>query len=211
VHQRWETGRVEAFSDGVFAIAITLLVLDIDVPSPGLHDLWRGIAEQWPSYLAYVTSFLAIGAVWLQHHGLFSCLRLVDAAVMRLNLALLMAVAFLPFPTRLMAEALTHSRADERAAVVLYGATLVAIGLLLGALWRRAAGRRALVHEDLADDVLAEAGKRQLPLTGLYAVAILIAVVLVPRAAAFAYLAVAVGSVVSAREWRLGPPEHRGA
>jgi uncharacterized membrane protein len=75
--QRWETGRVEAFSDGVFAIAITLLVLDVKVPESALHELWKGIADAWPSYLAYVTSFLAIWAVWMQHHGLFSCVRLV--------------------------------------------------------------------------------------------------------------------------------------
>ena len=76
--QRWETGRVEAFSDGVFAIAITLLVLDLQMPEDAYGDLWKGFADQWPSYLAYVTSFLAIGAVWLEHHRLFTCLRLAD-------------------------------------------------------------------------------------------------------------------------------------
>lgn len=201
---------MEAFSDGVFAIAITLLVLDIDVPSSELADLWKGIADQWPAYLAFLTSFLAIGAVWLQHHGLFSCLRLVDTTIMRLNLALLLAVCFLPFPTRLMAEALTTSRADERAAVVLYGATLLAVGLLLSALWRRAAANDALVYDDVRGSVIAEAERRQLPFAGLYAAALVVAVVIVPRAAAFAYLAIALISVGSAREWRLGRTAHRG-
>ena len=67
---RWGTGRTEAFSDGVFAIAITLLVLDISVPEADFDDLWNGIVDQWPAYLGYATSFLTIGAVWLAHHGI---------------------------------------------------------------------------------------------------------------------------------------------
>jgi uncharacterized membrane protein len=88
VRDRWDTGRTEAFSDGVFAIAITLPVLDIRVPESGSDDLWRGIAAQWPSYLAYVTSFLTVGALWLAHHGIFARLRCVDSTVMRVNLLL---------------------------------------------------------------------------------------------------------------------------
>ena len=80
---RWSTGRTEAFSDGVFAIAITLLVLDISVPASDFHDLWRGIANQWPSYLGYVTSFLTIGGIWMAHHGLFRRMRYADQKVMR--------------------------------------------------------------------------------------------------------------------------------
>jgi uncharacterized membrane protein len=68
---RWETGRTEAFSDGVFAIAITLLVLEIAVPESAFDDLWHGIAHQWPAYLGYVTSLLTIGGIWLAHHGIF--------------------------------------------------------------------------------------------------------------------------------------------
>jgi uncharacterized membrane protein len=68
---RFDTVRVEAFSDGVFAIAITLLVLEISIPPDGFKDLWRGIGDQWPSYLAYVTSFLTIGALWLAHPAIF--------------------------------------------------------------------------------------------------------------------------------------------
>ena len=68
---RWSTGRLEAFSDGVIAIAITLLVLEINVPESVFENLWKGIANQWPSYLAYVTSFITIGVIWLVHHGIF--------------------------------------------------------------------------------------------------------------------------------------------
>ena len=104
MESRWDTGRTEAFSDGVFAIAITLLVLDINVPESDFDDLWQGIAHQWPSYLGYVTSFATIGGLWLAHHGIFRRIQYADARVTRLNLLLLMVVSFLPFPTRLMAE-----------------------------------------------------------------------------------------------------------
>ena len=99
-------GRLEAFSDGVLAIAITLLVLEIKIEPPGFEHLWRALADEWPSYLAYVTSFLTIGGVWLAHHALFERLSAIDPVLMRLNILLLMAVSFLPFPTALMAEAL---------------------------------------------------------------------------------------------------------
>ncbi|HTY97845.1 MAG TPA: TMEM175 family protein, partial [Solirubrobacteraceae bacterium] len=102
---RWETSRTEAFSDGVFAIAITLLVLDLGVPSSELGHLGHGILHEWPAYLGYVTSFVTIGGIWLSHHGIFRRLRFVDSRVMRLNLLLLLFVSFLPYPTRLMAEA----------------------------------------------------------------------------------------------------------
>ena len=75
----WSTNRLEAFSDGVFAIAITLLILEVSVPESDFDDLWRGIADQWPSYLAYVTSFITIGWIWMVHHGIFRRLRLPTA------------------------------------------------------------------------------------------------------------------------------------
>ena len=73
---RWDTGRIEAFSDGVFAIAITLLILEVSVPESDFDDLWQGIADQWPSYLAYATSFITIGGIWMIHHGIFRRLRI---------------------------------------------------------------------------------------------------------------------------------------
>jgi uncharacterized membrane protein len=82
MRQRWSTGRVEAFSDGVFAIAITLLVLEIGIDAGELEHPWQALADEWPSYLAYETSFLTIGSVWLAHHGLFSRLRSVDPVLM---------------------------------------------------------------------------------------------------------------------------------
>ena len=110
---RWGTGRIEAFSDGVFAIAITLLVLEISVPESDFEDLWKGIADQWPSYLGYATSFLTIGALWFIHHGIFRRLASADAMVMRLNILLLMLVSFLPFPDQARRRG---DRPDERRA-----------------------------------------------------------------------------------------------
>ena len=134
---RYDTGRIEAFSDGVFSIAATLLVLEISVPEADFDHLWKGIADQWPSYLGYATSFLTIGGIWLVHHAIFRRLRFADSTVSRLNLLLLMAVAFLPFPTKLVAEAIDSSSA-ERAAVLFYGATLLVISILITAIVRYA-------------------------------------------------------------------------
>jgi uncharacterized membrane protein len=129
VSDRWGTGRLEAFIDGIFAIAITLLVLEIGVPESDFENLWKGIADQWPSYLGYATSFLTIGALWGIHHGIFRRLARADAMVMRINLLLLMLVSFLPFPTKLVAEAIDLTSA-EGAAVIFYGLVLLSISVV---------------------------------------------------------------------------------
>ena len=145
---RWDTSRTEAFSDGVFAIAITLLVLDLAVPSEELHHLAHGILHQWPSYLAYLTSFVTIGGLWLAHHGIFSRLRFVDSRVMRINLLLLLFVSFLPYPTRLMAEAIRDSNA-ERTAVIFYGLALTVVSFTMAALWAAALRDRELLKPEV--------------------------------------------------------------
>jgi uncharacterized membrane protein len=198
MHGRWETTRTEAFSDGVFAIAITLLVLDIGVSQSELHDLWHGIAHQWPAYLGYATSFITIGGIWLAHHGVFRRLRYANNAVMRINLALLMAVAFLPFPTRLMAEALREPESSERAAVIFYGASLLVISLLFAALWRAAASDRQLLQPEVSDAEVRAIGRATTPSIGFYAVAMVLALV-APKIAAFGYLVVAIVAVARAR------------
>jgi hypothetical protein len=85
VGTRWETGRIEAFSDGVFAIAITLLVLDIGIPPSEFDDLWSAIFHEWPAYLGHATSFLTIGGIWLAHHGVFRRRRYANNTVMRIR------------------------------------------------------------------------------------------------------------------------------
>jgi uncharacterized membrane protein len=129
-----ETGRVEAFSDGVFAIATTLLVLEIHVPSEHGHALTRALADQWPSYAAYVVSFLVIGVMWVNHHALFGYLARVDRTLVFLNLLLLMVVAALPWPTALLAEYLRDPD-DARVAGVIYSSVMVVHALCFGAIW----------------------------------------------------------------------------
>lgn len=193
---RWQTGRTEAFSDGVLAIAITLLVLDISVPDADFAHLARGILHQWPAYLAYVTSFLTIGALWLAHHGIFTRLHYVDRPVMRLNLLILMVAAFVPFPTRLIAEAIRDTTA-ERAAVIFYGATLLVLQLLLAAMVKAAADRPHLHEEDVSALHMERMWRGAAPDLGFYVVATLVAL-LTPRVAAFGYLVIAVQLVLRA-------------
>ncbi len=132
--------RLEAFSDGVFAIAITLLVLDLAVPPrEGSPDgsLGGALAHQWPSYFAYLVSFLIVGIIWVNHHTVFDKVRLVDRPVLFANLALLLFVSVLPFPTHLMAEYLTAG-ADSHIAAAVYSATMFAMGLAFVLLLRPA-------------------------------------------------------------------------
>jgi uncharacterized membrane protein len=144
---------MEAFSDGVFAIAITLLVLDIAVPlGAGQRDLLGAVFAQWPSYLAYVVSFSTVGAIWLGHSLITEYLEQADGILVRLNLVLLLVVSFLPFPTRLLAEYLSSDN-PERVAVIIYGMTLLAAVTLLSLLWRYAV-RARLVRADAGDDEL---------------------------------------------------------
>jgi uncharacterized membrane protein len=194
VSARWGTGRTEAFSDGVFAIAITLLVLEIGVPESDFDDLWKGIADQWPSYLGYATSFLTIGGLWFVHHGIFRRLASADAMVMRLNILLLMLVSFLPFPTKLVAEAI-HLTSAERAAVIFYGLVLLSISVVIGALWRYVAAHRDLLEPDVTDEDVAAATLLTTPNIGFYVVVVLLAL-LAPTVAAFGYLAIAVVALI---------------
>ena len=195
--RRWESGRTEAFSDGVFAIAITLLVLDLAVPESWLRDLWRGIAHEWPGYLGYATSFLTIGAIWLGHHGIFRRLRYANNMVMRVNLVLLMAIAFLPFPTRLVAQAIRDSNA-ERAAVVFYGFSLFVTTALIGALWGAILRDRQLLKPELSDQEINAVTRAATPNPALFLGAIALAI-LVPTVAAFGYLVIAVIAVLRAQ------------
>ena len=197
VDDRWDTGRTEAFSDGVLAIAITLLVLDLNVPPGEFDDLWRGIVGEWPAYLAYASSFLTIGAIWLRHHGIFGRLAYVDRRLMTLNLLLLMAVSFLPFPTRLVAEAIQNEDA-ERAAVVFYGTNLLVISLLIGALWATAARDRALLRPEIDEAEIDAILIATTPSIGSYVVATIVAVAL-PYVAAVGYLVIAIALVLNVR------------
>jgi TMEM175 potassium channel family protein len=142
---REDTARVEAFSDGVFAIAITLLVLDLKVPralAPG-EALATALAQQWPSYLAFVTSFATILIMWINHHRMFRLVGRVDERLLVTNGLLLLGVTVVPFPTALVAEYLGHP--GERLAAAVYNGTFIVIALFFNLLWRGGA-RRLLRH-----------------------------------------------------------------
>jgi TMEM175 potassium channel family protein len=122
-----ETGRTEAFSDGVLAIAVTLLVLDLHVPlSNALREpLAVALAHEWPAYAAYVTSFLIIGIIWVNHHAVFQLVGRVDRSVLFLNLLLLMAVVAIPFATALLSEYLLAGNGNARIAALVYSAIML--------------------------------------------------------------------------------------
>lgn len=122
-----DSARTEMFSDGVLAIAATLLVLDLRVPVRGtLHGtLASALSSQWPAYAAYVTSFLIIGIIWVNHHTVFDLLDKVDRVTQFLNLVLLMAVVAIPFTTSLLSEYLTAGHADARVAALVYSTVML--------------------------------------------------------------------------------------
>jgi uncharacterized membrane protein len=131
-----ETGRLEAFSDGVFAIAMTLLALELRVPhgTPG-SELGNALLELWPSYAAFLTSFVTIGIIWLNHHRLFALVERVDSRLLLCNTLLLLVVTALAFPTSLVAEYLGHD--GEKLAAIVYAGMFLLLSLAFNLLWWR--------------------------------------------------------------------------
>ena len=116
------TNRLEAFSDGVIAVAVTLLVLNIEVPAPGSgHSLGHELLHQWPTYAAYVTSFITIGIIWINHHAMISRLGRADHTILMLNLLLLLSIGVLPFGTNLIATYLREGHGENLAAAIYAG------------------------------------------------------------------------------------------
>jgi len=187
--------RMEGFSDGVFGFAITLLVVDIALHPPGTP--LQQTLNAWPAYLAYVTSFLTIGGAWLLHTALTDQLAQIDQLFLRLNLLLLLVVVLLPFPTRLIAQAL-HNTSGERVYVTMYGLTLLAIRLLGSAL--DAYARYAHLYSPAGEgEELKSTQQKFLPVVIGYVIAILIGLLL-PVVAAALYAGLAVYLVVPFRE-----------
>ncbi len=157
------TGRLEAFSDGVFAIAITLLVIELHVPT-GSEPLVKGLEHEWPRYLGYFVSFAFIGGVWIAHSNMTRFLKAADPDLMRLNLMLLLFVSFLPFTTAIAAthvfasnltfHGLTESTTAERVAVVLFGLNLTLAALMLYLMLRHAGRAPDVAADDLAEEEL---------------------------------------------------------
>jgi uncharacterized membrane protein len=186
------TARLEAFSDGVFAIAITLLVLDLAVPATqdSVRDLLDAVGDEWPGYLGYIVSFATIGALWLGHNAITDYLDRADTTLLRLNLLLLLFVSLLPFPTRLVSEFITATDRAERVAVTFYGLTLLIAGSLLSVLWRYALHAR-LLRPDADDDEITLLTNRLTPGLAGYAV-LLVVGLFAPVVAVMGYLAIAV-------------------
>ncbi|MGH9513515.1 MAG: TMEM175 family protein [Terriglobales bacterium] len=143
-----ETARIEAFSDGVFAIAITLLILEIRVPLPAAGALGPQLWKQWPSYISFVISFAFIGIMWINHHRLFTHIRRSDNGLLLLNLLLLLGVTFVPYPTAVLA---THlGQRDQRLAAIFFNGTFFFIAIFFNLLWRYAtASKRHLLAHDV--------------------------------------------------------------
>jgi uncharacterized membrane protein len=172
------TSRLEAFSDGVIAVAITLLVLNIELPDlkPG-QSLFSGLIGQWPVYAAYVVSFLIIGIIWINHHVMIARLREADRTILFLNLLLLMSIAVLPFATRLMATYLRQSHGQHLASGIYSGSFLV-MALFFAALNRHILLTKAhLLHTELPVEQRRQILSRSIAGVVPYAIATALAVV----------------------------------
>jgi uncharacterized membrane protein len=147
---RADTERLEAFSDGVFAIAITLLVLELHVPEVDDGRLWSALTDEWPQFAAYLTSFLIIGIMWVNHHSIFRQVRGADRLLMFLNLLLLLWTALLPFPTELVARYLDEPGSNAHVAAAVYSANLTLAAIAFSLIWAHAV-RARLVDHDMTD------------------------------------------------------------
>jgi uncharacterized membrane protein len=140
-----DRNRLEGFSDGVIAVAITLLALNLIVPGPGHGPLLSQLADRWPSFVAYLLSFFTIGIIWVNHHALMKTIVAVTRTLLFLNLVLLLFVVLIPFATAVMAEYMGTSGNDAHISMALYAAVLLGMGLAFGALFelalRRGRGR----------------------------------------------------------------------
>jgi TMEM175 potassium channel family protein len=179
-----EKGRVEAFSDGVFAIAITLLVLVFLEQHFEEGNLGSELTALWPSYLAYVLTFFTIGITWVNHNAIFRHLAAVDRTLLYLNIALLVPNVFLPFPTQLLAEFIRTD--DARDAALVYGCTMTVMALLFNAVWHYAAWGRRLLASDVDEREVSGITRSYAPGPIIYGLATLLAFAS-PVASAIAY------------------------
>lgn len=141
-----ETDRLETFSDGVFAIAITLLILEVRLPTAEGSSLARRLLESWPDYLSYVISFVTIGIMWANHHSIFHFIARTTHGLVVANLLLLMCVAFVPFPTGVLAENLREAGSGRETAAFFYSATFFVTALFYNLLWQTAARQNRLIR-----------------------------------------------------------------
>ena len=173
-------GRLEAFSDGVFAVAITLLVLEIKVPEVPGHDLPHALAQQWPSYVSYVVSFIVIRVIWMNHHAVFEHIGRADRGLMAWNLFLLLWIVLIPWATDLLATYMREGGEGERTAALVYTGTMTLMGVAFGQLWMYASRDRRLLGVDLSDAEIRTRTRRFVLGAPVYALAALVALVSAP-------------------------------
>ena len=182
------TTRLEAFSDGVFAIAITLLVLEIRLPDEhrieALGGLGRALVALWPSYAGYAISFVTVGIMWANHHNVIKLIARVDHGLIVWNLLLLMAISFTPFPTAVMAENLPRAGWDRNVAVAFYCGAFTGTAFFYNFLWRHASHGRRLIHTHVSDARVRAITRAYWPGTFLYGLATAAALVNVAAALA---------------------------
>jgi uncharacterized membrane protein len=177
-----ETFRLEAFADAVFAIAITLLVIEVRLPPHEevlrIGGVGPALLSLWPSYVGYLTSFIIIGIMWANHHNLMKLVDRIDHGFIILTLLLLLCVAFLPFPTAVMAEHLADPDAHERAvAVAFYCGCFTVTAFFYFLMWWHAARGRRLIASHVSDDAVRAITRAYVPGSFLYLTATLLAFV----------------------------------
>jgi uncharacterized membrane protein len=175
------TSRVEAFSDGVLAIAITLLV--IEIRSPEVHEgesLAYALWGLWPSYVAYLVSFLTIGVIWLNHHGIFQQVARVDGPLLVLNLNLLLWTALIPFPTAVVADNLAAGGEAARTAAAVYSGVLLLMGVAFGGLFAWVTHDDRLLHRLPPPEIVRAARLRFMAGLVVYLVALAVSWVSAP-------------------------------
>jgi uncharacterized membrane protein len=163
-----ETGRLETFSDGVFAIAATLLILELKLDGHG--SVTHQLLNLWPSYTAYAISFITIGIMWINHHNVFRQIDKVNRTFLVLNVLFLMVIAFIPFPTTVLAAHLQH---DARPAAFFYGLTNIAMAIGFSAVWFYAAAERRLIAAEADERTITGISRAFRPGIPLYTVATL--------------------------------------
>jgi uncharacterized membrane protein len=169
-----DTGRLETFADGVIAIAITLLILEVRIPPVGGNQLAAAVVHAWPSYAGYVVSFLTIGVIWVNHHHMFKLIERTNHAFLMLNVVFLMTIAFLPWPTALVA-AYIRDPAGRPVAAAVYGLTMVAIAVMFNVVWWYAASRGRLLVPGLDPTAISRTSRSYLVGPIVYGVAVLVA------------------------------------
>jgi uncharacterized membrane protein len=170
------TNRIEAFSDGVFAVAITLLVLNLQVPQiAAVSELVPKLGALWPKLLSYALSFVVVGIYWVAHHNTFHYIKRSDRTLLWLNILMMMCIVFLPFPTALLGQ-----YPAQQISVIIYGGTLVITGLVLQLLWWYATSNYRLVDREIDPHLVQRATRRNVTAPLIYLLAIGISLFSVP-------------------------------